>query len=232
MSREAFGTVSCTVLQLMQPQLANRRRKGSTYWGDDFSSVFYYDGKKWIMENMRSRTMATVPGNMALMLSLSHDHVHVFFSNSGWLVVSYFIKRMDALDLTASTFCKNRQDACKILQHNVLFLLTSFKNLARIALFLPVSLKILRFVPRFLQDLPWALGSFLSHKTHQIFFNVFCFPLHNFSKSRTIDSKSKVLRRFRKRQEWFYPNEWNKVTLDKNSFILYFFPDKSSHYTI
>ena len=28
---------------------------------------------------MRSRTMATVLGSMALMLSLSHDHAHVFF---------------------------------------------------------------------------------------------------------------------------------------------------------
>ena len=46
----------------------------------------------------------------------------------------------------------------------------------------------------------------------------------------TVDSETSVSRRVRRRQEWFFPKGRDKVTLDKNCFILYFYSDKLSHY--
>ena len=57
-----------------------------------------------------------------------------------------------------------------------------------------------------------------------------CLPQQQCIRSITVDSEPSVSRRFRKRQERSYSKGRDKVTLDRNYFILYFSSDKISHY--
>ena len=56
------------------------------------------------------------------------------------------------------------------------------------------------------------------------------FPLQKCSKNLAVDSESSVSRQFRRRQEWSFPKRRDRVSLDKNCFILHFHADKINHY--
>ena len=121
----------------------------------------------------------------------------------------------------------SRKMSCKILQKNESFLQKS-QDLVRIALFLQVFFfKILMCLTRFLQELLKLSILFMAQNASDSFPS---FPLQKCSKNLAIDSEPSVSRRFRKRQEWSYPEGQDKVTLEKDCFILYFYSDKLSHY--